>query len=1366
MLKDTRRRLSRLMILIVVAVTATRALGAMTSSVENLNIQDGLSNNYVTAVVQDKRGEIWVGTEAGLNRFNGHDFMSFTVGDIGLPGDAVTALQYDSKHDRLWVGTKSGLCVIQLPDLTPVELKKPADMGDYNITDITPASDGGLWIVNHYGSVTHYNPESEKFTVYNVKNVPGLPNEMLTAGDDGYGNLLIGHFTDGLSVVDMKTRSLRRYTSDPSNPASLPGNRVRIIRLDSFNNIWVGTSNGLGRFDVRSGRFTTFRHISGDPGSLAGDAVYAVTETPDGTLWIGTDIGGVSCIPVRDIAATDSGRAPVFSNIIVTNDGHGVSSKNIRSIFNDSYGNMWIGNFSSGLDFIPHRRPPFRKTQYFEFVGNGARTKPVWSLLSEDNGNIWAGSENEIALFNGGKLIRTIDLTPYLTRAYDRIEDLTAIGDKILIGLDNNGVLELGADRHSVRRVPMPGVPDKPMNSFTNVGDSLVLIGAEDGFYIYRDGVITRPERFNKEMKWLSINSIAVDRQGKYWAGTYGGGILVFDHDGRLVSRLDQSDKIPSSVINHIMLDSRGYIWAASGNGVMMFSDTSDPKNYKTFSTDQGLTDRYCRAIIEDGSGDIWISTNGSISRWNRITNRIENFDHRAGLPRSSFMSRAVTASPDGWISFGSLNGIWSFLAQDVVTNERLAPVVIYGCQWLDEDEQGNHNALIPLKDDKFEIPYDRNSIRINFSVPDYSQARMVEYEYMMVGLDREWHSTQGQNYVTFRNLPAGKYTFKVRARFYNGEETTETSVKIRVIPPVWQRWYAILFYVLAVAGITIYILAHRDRQVKRNAAIAMELKNTQAAQRLDTERLRFYTNISHELRTPLTLIIGPLEDLSSNPQMPARFRKKLDMVYHSAQGLLNLVNELLEFRKTETANRRLCVSTGDLPTLVTELGLKFKEFNRNPEVEVKLEVDKNVPRFLFDAEIVKTIINNLMSNALKYTPDGQVSLGLRMVEQPVNPSDQSDVSDRSDQSDKPAVRRYAEVFVADTGLGISKADLEHIFDRFYRGGDKSVATGTGIGLSFSKTLADLHKAEIRVDSVEGEGSVFRLLLPVDETYPDAIHGKQRESEVIEEVEKEEDKMPTLLIVEDNADIREYVNESFKNRFRVETACDGKQGLEKARAMMPDIIISDIMMPVMDGVEMCRRLKADINTSHIPVVLLTAKDSIEDKEVGYQAGAESYITKPFSARLLSARIDNIIRAHRRMAQHFNSGVNGPVPLDLPQEKDEEIRPRLNKLDREFLDKFDKLIADNLQNPNLSMTLIADHFHMSNSTVYRKILTLTGQTPVKLIRRSRLNMAKQLLEDGHTVSEAAYSCGFNDLGYFRSCFKEDFGVSPSAYKKSL
>lgn len=1362
MLKNTMRRLSRLLTLVIAAVTATQAFGGMTSTVENLNIRDGLSNNYVTSIVQDKRGEIWVGTEAGLNRFNGHSFMNFTVGDIGLPGDAVTALQYDGKNDRLWVGTKSGLAVIQLPDLTPVQLKKPADMGDYNITDITPASDGGLWIVNHYGSVTHYDPETGRFNVFSTKNVPGLPNEMLTAADDGYGNLLIGHFTDGLSVVDMKTRKLRRYTADSGNPGSLPGNRVRIIRTDTFNNIWVGTSKGLSRFDVRNGKFTTFRHRSGNPASLAGDAVYAVTETPDGTLWIGTDIGGVSCVPVRDIAAATPADPPAFSNIIVSNDSHGVSSKNIRSILNDSYGNIWIGNFSSGLDFIPHRQPPFRKTQYFEFVGNGARTKSVWSLLSEPNGDIWGGGENEIALFRDGNMVRAIDLTPYLTRAYDRVENLTAIGDKLLIGLDNNGVLELGPDRHSIRRVPMPGVPDKPMNSFTNVGDSLVVIGAEDGLYIYRDGAITRPQNVNDEMKWLSVNSVAVDRQGKYWVGTYGGGILVFGHDGRLVSRLDNT-AIPSSVVNHVVLDSRGYIWAATGNGVLMFPDTSDPKTFKSFSTEQGLTDRYCRAIAEDAAGDIWISTNGSISRWNRISSRIENFDHRAGLPRSSFMSRAVTVAPDGQIHFGSLNGIWSFVPQDVVTNERLAPIVIYGCESLADDEGGKHNSLIPLKDGRFEVPYDRNSIRVYFSVPDYSQVRMVEYEYMMVGMDREWHSTQGQNYVIFRNLPAGKYTFKVRARLYNGEETTEASVRINVIPPVWQRWYAILFYVMVLGAVVTYFMVLRDRRVKRDAAIAMELENTQAQQRLDNERLRFYTNISHELRTPLTLIIGPLEDLSSNPQMPAKFRKKLDMVHHSAQSLLNLVNELLEFRKTETANRRLCVTPGNLAALVTELGLKFKEFNRNPEVEVKIEVDKSVPMFLFDREIVRTIINNLMSNALKYTPDGQVTLGLRMVEQPAV---QSDRSDRPDGSDPSGMARYAEIYVADTGLGISRQDLDHIFDRFYRGGDENTATGTGIGLSFSKTLAQLHKALISVESVEGEGSVFRLQLPVDETYPEAAHGKPREAEIIEEEDKEEDKMPTLLIVEDNADIREYVKESFKNRFKVEGACDGKEGLEKARAIMPDIIISDIMMPAMDGVEMCRRLKSDINTSHIPVVLLTAKDSIEDKEVGYQAGAESYITKPFSARLLSARIDNIIRAHRRMAQHFNSGVAAPVPAAMPEEKDEEIRPRLNKLDREFLDRFDKLIADNIQNPNLSITMIADHFHMSNSTVYRKILTLTGQTPVKLIRRSRLNMARQLLVDGHTVSEAAYSSGFNDLGYFRSCFKEDFGVSPSAYKKSL
>ncbi len=367
------------------------------------------------------------------------------------------------------------------------------------------------------------------------------------------------------------------------------------------------------------------------------------------------------------------------------------------------------------------------------------------------------------------------------------------------------------------------------------------------------------------------------------------------------------------------------------------------------------------------------------------------------------------------------------------------------------------------------------------------------------------------------------------------------------------------------------------------------------------------------------------------------------------------------------------------------------------------------------------------------------------------------------------------EIFVADTGIGISEKDLPHLFDRFYRVDENSSVVGTGIGLSLSKTLADLHHASLTVESELDRGSVFRLRLSISETYPDALH---KDEPVRPETAKEDAgessrvKLPVMLVVEDNADIRDYVKEAFRERFRVETASDGEEGLEKARAVMPDIIISDIMMPKMNGVEMCRRLKADFATSHIPVVLLTAKDSIEDKEEGYAAGAVSYITKPFSARLLIARVDNIIEASRKLAVRFSREGMAVAPEvaeaeDIPQDKveeDQEIRPQLSKLDREFLSKLREIVLENISNPKFGMPLIAERFNMSNSTLYRKISVLTGTTAVKHIRNIRLQRTCELLDEGYTVSEAAFACGFNDLAYYRSCFKEDFGMSPSMYKK--
>lgn len=1319
--------------------------------VENLNVNKGLSNNYVTSIAQDRRGFIYVGTENGLNRFDGHSFRHYYAANTSMAGDNVTALLYETSNDRLWVGTKSGLYVFQLPQMTLEKIPFPDEAKVYNINDLRAASDGGIWITNHFESVTHYDPKTGKTRVYSQKTVKGMPYDMLTAVDDGRGNLYVGHYKDGISVIDMKSRKIRNIRHNSSDPASLPSNRVRMIFCDSFNNIWMATSGGLALKSAAGDSFKVFRH-SDSEGSLAGNAVYALMETPGGDLWVGSDIGGISMAPIRSLMESDGPEFTGFVNIYDTNDSHGVASRNIRSIFRDSYGNVWVGNFSSGLDFIPHRKPPFERLPWFEFIGSGVKYKSVWSVAADRQGEIWAGGDSEIARFKDGSFVGSIDLMPYLTRYHDRVEHIAVVGNRILIGLDNNGVLELSPDRSDVKRIPLPDVPDGAMNSFTVINDSMAMISSENGVYVYTNGRIEKPGKINSDLEWTSVNSMVADRAGNLWVGTNGGGIRVYDINGNRVRKFDKGDGLSSNVINQLILDSRGNIWGASGNGVFQFKDSELRKSkLKIFGLPHGMTDSNARAIAEDMAGDIWITTGNTICRWNRSRGRFEIYDHTSGLPVSSFMPRAIAVAPDSTLYFGSLDGMCRLTQPNVGKSTAIAPVVISGCASIADADRENGYVYSTGSDGRVEIPYDRNSFRITFSIPDYSESRSVDYYYMMEGLDKEWHSTNGNNSVIFRNLRPGSYTFRVKGKPRNGDEETVATLRIRVNPPVYLRWYFIALY----AGVLLFLLwmtlKRRERRIKQNADMKTQLEITKNRQRLNDERLRFYTDISHELRTPLTLILGPSEDLKHASDIPEKYSGKIDLINYNARNLLMLISQMLELHKTETASRRLSVRKDDISALVTEIALRFKEYNRNDNVRMSLDIDRSVPPIYYDRKIVSSILNNLVSNALKYTKAGGVTVGVR----------------KSGEDD-------LEIFVSDTGIGISEKDLPHLFERFYRVDENSSVVGTGIGLSLSKTLADLHHASLTVESREGEGSVFRLWLKISETYPDALH---KDEPALEKASEESQivsrgKLPGLLVVEDNADIRDYVRESFHDRFRVETACDGEEGLQKAREFMPDMIISDIMMPRMNGVEMCRRLKSDFSVSHIPVLLLTAKDSIEDREVGYAAGAVSYITKPFSASLLITRVDNIIEANRKLAVRFSrEGTAAAEPASGCEDssagangRESEIRPHLSRLDREFLMKLKDVVLENLSNPKFGMPLIAERFNMSNSTLYRKISVLTGSTAVKHIRNIRLQRTRELIDEGYSVSEAAFACGFNDLAYFRTCFKEYFGMSPSQYKK--
>lgn len=503
---------------------------------------------------------------------------------------------------------------------------------------------------------------------------------------------------------------------------------------------------------------------------------------------------------------------------------------------------------------------------------------------------------------------------------------------------------------------------------------------------------------------------------------------------------------------------------------------------------------------------------------------------------------------------------------------------------------------------------------------------------------------------------------------------------------------------------------------------------------------------MTHELRTPLTLILGPLEDLLQDKTLSPGHANKLSAIRDSSVRLLNLINQLLEFRKTETENRRLCVERADLGKLVQEIGLRYKELNSNARVDFRLSIAPTDTTLYFDPDVMTIILDNLLSNAIKYTPQGSISLSI--------------VTETTDGT------RHTVIRVSDTGHGISAEALPHIFERYYQEDSPHRASGTGIGLALVKSLVSLHQGTIDAKSTPGEGSTFTVSLLTDNFYPDALHKESRTDAISpnaasgEQQETADDNRPIVLVVEDNADIREYIRSSLADRYNVVTAADGQEGLDAAQQQIPDLIVSDIMMPVMDGVTLCRLVKEDVQTSHIPVILLTAKDSTRDKEEGYAAGADSYLSKPFSAGLLISRIDNLLDNRRRLARLIGSQQTE----ETGQEETDALR-KLSKLDRNFLEKVNRVIEENMSLERMDIAFIADKMCMSHSTLYRKVKALMNISVNELVRDAKMRHAATLLESGeYTVTEVSDMTGFSSVPYFRQRFKEKYGMSPSEFMK--
>ena len=1314
--------------------------------IKRLGVEDGMSSNYVVSVTQDKKGYLWIATESGLNRFDGRQFNIYTKNNSGLSGNELNVVLADPYENKVWIGTqRDGLCYF---DYETETISRIPATGNYmlsnDITDLSVAADSGLWITHYHFGVDYYDRKTKLFTPYSSKNVKGLEGNNWVSKEDGNGNLYIGHHLRGLSIVSLKDRTAKNYQHDPNNPYSIPDNEVRALCIDKNKNVWVGTNNGLALFNPQSEKFITFKHIEGNENSLLSDQILDIKQMKDGTLWICTNMGGVSILNLRENTFISPEKI-TFSNITVTNDNHGLSGPNARSIIQDSFGNIWIGNYRGGVDFISYAQPLFNTIAYTIEKQGKINNKQVWGLWA-DNHQIWLGGEGELGIYEKGKKTKNFSL--HECRLLPQTHINVIYQDKqerLWLGTYKNGILLYTPKDGRITRIGDKGSEFLDICSFSEDINGKIWIGTQTGIYSYFNNQLSYEKELNAQLPDIMVHGIIRDKNGKLWVGTFGKGVVVFDEDDKKLYNFTTDHSFPSNAVNYMMEDSRKRILVATREGIIIFKDVSQPNVFVSFGAKEGLENTQVRAIQEDHDGYIWISTNGGISRLDEKNKRFYNYNYHDGIPMGDFMDGSTCITPDGTLFFGSQNGACYFNPRELSSPREVSPVTITQFFIYNKQTESRDTRLpVPISNRIVELPYNQNTFNISFNVLDYTQSSQVEFSYMLEGLENAWYSTQGDNQVTFRNIPHGNYVFKVKTRFRN-QEWNENAAQLTVViaPPLWLTWYAKLGYVILFIFALYALLRFYKRKLDLESSLEVERKQSLNKQELNEERLRFYTNITHELRTPLTLILGPLEDLLSDATLSPKHANKISIIHDSATRLLNLINRILEFRKTETQNRKLSVVKGDLGQLVQEVGLRYKELNPNNKVNYHIHIETEDTEIFYDADMITIILDNLMSNAAKYTSEGDITLSLRSVEE--------------------NQIKYTEISVSDTGHGIDAEALPHIFDRYYQAKSKYQASGSGIGLALVKGLSELHEGILKVESTVDAGTTFTLRLPTENTYPNAIHTqhdmekKPMDAEETTITDTPTENHPIVLVVEDNTDIREYIRSSFTELYEVITAKDGKEGWELAQARIPNIIVSDIMMPVMDGIELCKRIKEDMRTSHIPVILLTAKDSLQDKEEGYASGADSYLTKPFSAKLLHSRINNLLETRKKIASL--------LALADIQPKQESAVSSLNKLDNEFLQKITQIIEENLEMEKMDIAFIADKMCMSHSTLYRKIKGLTDMSANEFIRKVKMRKGVELLMSGqYTISEIAYMIGFSSVAYFRQCFKDEYGMSPSDYVK--
>ena len=1323
-----------------------------------LTVEDGLSHNEVTSIVQDNDGFIWIGTRGGLNRYDGYEFKVFNQ----IPGDSnslvnpsIEKLFVDSKGN-IWIGTKSG-GVSKYNPVTGIfkniikNYKQDSEIiSDNRVLSFYEDKKGRIWMGTWERGIFVYDEENN--TSQQISEVPLVNSIVETASgkiwvgtqsglyefieeedlfkphsvgvcqeivyDDKRNVIWLAAGNGGLRKFDLRNHKLEVYQIN-NTAQSNSYHQYESILIDKQDRIWLGTwGTGFYQFNPKREKFNRYLIYPENRQTLNKDydAVLEILQDHDNNIWLGTNGGGV-CVLTPKLKFNSVGYHP--------EPNKGLPNTRTMSVLEDKSGNLWLGTIGSGLFWSPDRKN-------FYSVENqnvdDSRFFTIKYLYQDIENNIWVGTNN-------GTFI--IEFKNDLPRMVDAQEKYAAqnFNSPVVSILDDENLIFIGT-----------------------LSSSLFLLDKNNNCSLVKR--LTKVGRNSGDLRSNRISYLLKDSKEQIWVGTYNG-LHILDKKDTTIQLAENYFNINGNFTGNIITcfdeDQKGNIWIGTPNGLNRLSKAGDNKYEVVYFTEKnGLASNFVKGISHDLNGNIWISTNTGISKYITKENSFVNFDETDGVKGRSFIEASVFKNSLGEIFFGGSSGL-TYFSPDKIKEKPASPKPVFtGLSILNntiEPGQKLDAKIILTKSithtKEIELLYRQNNFEIEFSALDYQSMGKNQYEYFLENHDENWNSIGHRNFVNFNNLKAGEYILKVRSLNSHGvlnENPTELIIHIK--PPFWQTWYALVFYILMVIGIVSVIRWNAVKQVRLAGSLELEKMQHNQDQKLNEMKFQFFTNISHEFRTPLTLILAPLKDLTdSNKQqkLPSEAQHKIQLIQNNSLRLMRLVNQLIDFRKVESGNEKLVSRLNNIEEFVNEVCHPFTELAQINEIQFKVHSTLKTKNIWFDQYKLEIILNNVISNAFKFTKaKGKIEVSLYEEEDVIL------------------------LNVSDNGIGIPQTEIKYIFDRFYQVDKEDASGSSGIGLALVKRFVELHKGTISVSSQPGIHTEFTISLPKGDSHLE-------EGEMIQTAKigthfiKTETVLPSLfpgrikekadeciLIVEDNREINDYLKSLLEPLYCVETAFDGLEGYNKTLERRPDLIISDVMMPKVDGFELCRRIKENEETSTLPIILLTAKNAGKFKLLGAQSGADEYISKPFDPGYLVQKIRSLLDNRITLKKQFGKSVR-LEPSDIEITSSDEI----------FIKKTIATIEENLQVSGFSSEVLASNLNMSNSSLYRKLKSLTNSSTAEFIRSIRIKRAGQLLANkDQTITEIAYDVGFNDVKHFRTVFQKHFGCSPSQYREKL